>query len=129
MDLSTNGNQPFVYKDYTLVCNGEIYNYPALKTKLESSYTFKSGSDCEVLIPLYEQYGLEILCKYLDAEFALVLYDNKTKQLMAARDPMGIRPMFYGYSKKNIKYVLLPKPKLYLIYVMILCLFHQDIII
>ena len=81
MDLSTNGNQPFVYKDYTLVCNGEIYNYPALKTKLESSYTFKSGSDCEVLIPLYEQYGLEILCKYLDAEFALVLYDNKTKQL------------------------------------------------
>ena len=51
MDLSTNGNQPFVYKDYTLVCNGEIYNYPALKTKLESSYTFKSGSDCEVLIP------------------------------------------------------------------------------
>lgn len=101
MDLSTNGNQPFVYKDYTLVCNGEIYNYPALKTKLESSYTFKSGSDCEVLIPLYEQYGLEILCKYLDAEFALVLYDNKTKQLMAARDPMGIRPMFYGYSKKE----------------------------
>ena len=74
MDLSTNGNQPFVYKDYTLVCNGEIYNYPALKTKLESSYTFKSGSDCEVLIPLYEQYGLEILCKYLDAEFALVLF-------------------------------------------------------
>ena len=101
MDLSTNGNQPFVYKDYTLVCNGEIYNYPALKTKLESSYTFKSGSDCEVLIPLYEQYGLEILCKYLDAEFALVLYDNKTKQLMAARDPMAIRPMFYGYSKKE----------------------------
>lgn len=101
MDLSTNGNQPFVYKDYTLVCNGEIYNYPALKPKLESSYTFKSGSDCEVLIPLYEQYGLEILCKYLDAEFALVLYDNKTKQLMAARDPMGIRPMFYGYSKKE----------------------------
>lgn len=78
-----------------LYVNGEIYNYPALKTKLESSYTFKSGSDCEVLIPLYEQYGLEILCKYLDAEFALVLYDNKTKQLMAARDPMGIRPMFY----------------------------------
>lgn len=53
------------------------------------------------MIPLYEQYGLEILCKYLDAEFALVLYDNKTKQLMAARDPMGIRPMFYGYSKKE----------------------------
>lgn len=101
MDLSTNGNQPFVYKDCTLVCNGEIYNYPELKNKLSKEYTFKSGSDCEVLIPLYDQYGIEILCKYLDAEFAMVLYDAKTKQLMAARDPMGIRPMFYGYSKKE----------------------------
>lgn len=101
MDLSTNGNQPFVYKDCTLVCNGEIYNYPELKNKLSKEYTFKSGSDCEVLIPLYNQYGIEILCKYLDAEFAMVLYDAKTKQLMAARDPMGIRPMFYGYSKKE----------------------------
>lgn len=101
MDLSTNGNQPFVYKDCTLACNGEIYNYPELKNKLSKEYTFKSGSDCEVLIPLYDQYGIEILCKYLDAEFAMVLYDTKTKQLIAARDPMGIRPMFYGYSKKE----------------------------
>lgn len=99
MDLSTNGNQPFVYKDCVLVCNGEIYNYPDLKKKLETEYTFKSGSDCEVLIPLYDKYGIEITCKFLDAEFALVLYDTKTKKLMAARDPMGIRPMFYGYSK------------------------------
>ena len=71
MDLSTNGNQPFVYKDCTLVCNGEIYNYPELKNKLSKEYTFKSGSDCEVLIPLYDQYGIEILCKYLDAEFMI----------------------------------------------------------
>lgn len=101
MDLSTNGNQPFVYKDCVLVCNGEIYNYPDLKKKLETEYTFKSGSDCEVLIPLYDKYGLDITCKFLDAEFAMVLYDTKTKQMMAARDPMGIRPMFYGYSKNN----------------------------
>lgn len=99
MDLSTNGNQPFVYKDCVLVCNGEIYNYPDLKKKLSTEYNFKSGSDCEVLIPLYDKYGIEITCKFLDAEFALVLYDTKTKKLMAARDPMGIRPMFYGYSK------------------------------
>ena len=99
MDLSTNGNQPFVYKDCVLVCNGEIYNYPDLKKKLSTEYNFKSGSDCEVLIPLYDKYGIEITCKILDAEFALVLYDTKTKKLMAARDPMGIRPMFYGYSK------------------------------
>lgn len=99
MDLSTNGNQPFVYKDCVLVCNGEIYNYPDLKKKLEKEYTFKSGSDCEVLIPLYDKYGIDITCKFLDAEFAMVLYDTKTNKMMAARDPMGIRPMFYGYSK------------------------------
>ena len=103
MDLSTNGNQPFVYKDCVLVCNGEIYNYPDLKQKLDSEYSFKSGSDCEVLIPLYDKYGIDIACKFLDAEFAMVLYDTKTNQMMAARDPMGIRPMFYGYSKNEHK--------------------------
>ena len=101
MDLSSKGNQPFVYKDCVLVCNGEIYNYPILKKELENEYTFKSGSDCEVLIPLYDKYGIEILCKFLDAEFAMVLYDVKEKKIMAARDPMGIRPMFYGYSKTS----------------------------
>lgn len=103
MDLSTNGNQPFAYKDCVLLCNGEIYNYPALKTKLSKQYTFKSGSDCEVLIPLYDQYGIDITCKYLDGEFAFVLYDSKTSQIIAARDPMGIRPMFYGFSKREHK--------------------------
>jgi asparagine synthase (glutamine-hydrolysing) len=99
MDLSSKGNQPFIYKQYELVCNGEIYNYPQLKASLEKDYAFTSSSDCEVLIPLYEKYGMEILCQFLDAEFAMVLYDGKTKSLMAARDPIGIRPMFYGYTK------------------------------
>ena len=103
MDLSSKGNQPFAYKDCILVCNGEIYNYPDLKIMLEKEYTFKSGSDCEILIPLYKKYGLEIMCKFLDAEFALVIYDNEKKEIMAARDPMGIRPMFYGYSKVDGK--------------------------
>ena len=103
MDLSSKGNQPFAYKDCVLVCNGEIYNYPDLKIMLEKEYTFKSGSDCEILIPLYKKYGLEIMCKFLDAEFALVIYDNEKKEIMAARDPMGIRPMFYGYSKVDGK--------------------------
>lgn len=102
MDLSPKGMQPFMYDDCILVCNGEIYNYPMLKKKL-NNYSFKSQSDCEVLIPLYKKYGIEIMTKYLDGEFAFVLYDNQTKVTMAARDPMGIRPMFYGYSKKEHK--------------------------
>ena len=103
MDLSSNGNQPFKLDSFEVVCNGEIYNYPKLKELLSSSYTFKSGSDCEVLIPLYRKYGLEIMCKMLDAEFVFVLYDADSKSLMAARDPLGIRPMFYGYSKNDGK--------------------------
>lgn len=103
MDLSSNGNQPFVDHNVQLVCNGEIYNYPKLKELLKDEHQFTSSSDCEVLAPLYRKFGLEILCKYLDAEFALVLYDKDTGSLMAARDPMGIRPMFYGFTKKEKK--------------------------
>lgn len=103
MDLSAKGNQPFYSHDCELVCNGEIYNYPVLKKMLSSEYDFKSSSDCEVLIPLYHKFGIDTLCKFLDAEFALVLYDSSTNSLMAARDPMGIRPMFYGYTKEGHK--------------------------
>lgn len=99
MDLSPKGMQPFEYDDCVLVCNGEIYNYPMLKKNLKDDYDFFSGSDCEVLLPLYRKYGLDIMCKYLDGEFALVFYDAKNDKMMAARDPMGIRPMFYGYTK------------------------------
>lgn len=103
MDLSSNGNQPFKHKSCELVCNGEIYNYSSLKELLSSEYKFHSNSDCEVLIPLYYKYGIEIMCKMLDAEFALVLYDSETDSIMAARDPMGIRPMFYGFTKEDNK--------------------------
>lgn len=103
MDLSSNGNQPFKYNSCELVCNGEVYNYQSLKELLSNEYTFHSNSDCEILIPLYYKYGIEIMCKMLDAEFSLVLYDNETNSIMAARDPMGIRPMFYGYTKEDHK--------------------------
>ncbi|MGX8680731.1 MAG: asparagine synthase (glutamine-hydrolyzing), partial [bacterium] len=101
MDPSTKGMQPFVYEDCVLVCNGEIYNYPALKKNLEAAYTCYSGSDCEVLLPLYKKYGIDVLCRFLDAEFAFVLYDQSAHTIMAARDPIGIRPMFYGYTKND----------------------------
>lgn len=97
MDLSADGMQPFQYDGVTLVCNGEIYNYHELEDDLKDDYQFKSTSDCEVLIPLYKKYGMDVMCKMLDAEFALVLYDQTTQQVLAARDPIGIRPMFYGY--------------------------------
>lgn len=93
--------QPFETLDCTLVCNGEIYNYPELKKNLETDYEFTSSSDCEVLIPLYRKYGIETMVKMLDGEFSFVLYDHLSKTIYAARDIIGIRPMFYGFTKKD----------------------------
>ncbi|MDG2954865.1 asparagine synthase B [Bisgaard Taxon 10/6] len=99
MDLSSNGNQPFQHDGIQLICNGEVYNYEQLKAMLQSSYTFHSCSDCEVLIPLYQRVGFEIMMKMLDAEFAVVLVDGG--EIWAGRDPIGIRPMFYGYDQQG----------------------------
>lgn len=101
MDLSAKGNQPFERDGKKLICNGEIYNFLELRELLRDEFEFKSESDCEVLIPLYEKFGFEIMLKMLDAEFALVLFDGETGEIMAGRDPIGIRPMFYGYDKET----------------------------
>jgi asparagine synthase (glutamine-hydrolysing) len=101
MDLSPQGSQPFKSGNGNLlVCNGEIYNYPALKKEC-TKHTFISHSDCEVLLPLYEELGIEKMVKKLDAEYALVIWDEKKQKFMAARDPMGIRPLFYGKTKEG----------------------------
>ena len=97
MGLTPDGMQPFELDGSYVVCNGEIYGFEKLKEKLSSKYTFKSGSDCEILLPMYFEYGTEMF-KMLDAEFALIIYDGKKKKYIAARDPIGIRPLYYSYS-------------------------------
>ncbi len=97
MGLNENGMQPFGLDGNWVVCNGEIYGFRKLKKELtEKGYTFKSESDCELLLPLYREYGTEMF-RMLDAEFAMILFDAKTGHLVAARDPIGIRPLYYGY--------------------------------
>ena len=98
MGLDESGMQPFSLDGNYLVCNGEIYGFRKIKKELESEYTFKSESDCEILLPMYEKYGLSMFEK-LDAEFALILFDGRTKEYIAARDPIGIRPLFYAVGK------------------------------
>ena len=98
MGLTEAGMQPFTLGGDAVVCNGEIYGFRRLRRELEErGYSFRSGSDCELLLPLYREYGLAMFAR-LDAEFALVLYDAKTDSLIAARDPIGIRPLYYGYD-------------------------------
>ncbi len=76
MGLSPEGMQPFEQEGSWVVCNGEVYGFRRLKEELaQRGYTFKSGSDCEVLLPLWREYGCEMFA-HLDAEFACVLYDG-----------------------------------------------------
>ena len=101
MDLSPQGAQPFKSSSGNMVvCNGEVYNYLQLKAQC-LGHQFISNSDCEVLLPLYETFGIQGLVEKLDAEFALVIWDNALGKIVAARDPMGIRPLFYGKTKED----------------------------
>ena len=102
MGLTEAGMQPFELDGNYVVCNGEIYGFETLRKELiRKGYSFKSDSDCEILLPLYKEYGTEMF-KMLDAEFALILYDKKTNEYIAARDPIGIRPLHYGYDKNGV---------------------------
>ncbi|CVH74376.1 Asparagine synthetase B [glutamine-hydrolyzing] [Clostridiales bacterium CHKCI006] len=102
MGLDERGMQPFQMDENVVVCNGEIYGFRALKTELElKGYHFVGDSDCELLLPLYDQLGVEMF-QSLDAEFALILYDGKRHAWVAARDPLGIRPLFYGYDQTGV---------------------------
>ena len=109
MGLHEEGMQPFELNDKYLVCNGEIYGFRPIKEELKKDYTFVSDSDCEILLPLYEKHGVNMF-RELDAEYALIIYDKKTKEFIAARDPIGIRPLYYGYTKSG-KIAFASEPK------------------
>ncbi len=99
MGLNECGMQPFELGGSYVVCNGELYGFRPVKKELQKKgYAFRGDSDCELILPLYREFGLSMFEK-LDAEFAMVIYDAEKNSLIAARDPIGIRPLFYGYTK------------------------------
>jgi len=104
LDLSPNGRQPMGNEDGTVkaVINGEIYNYKSLQVTLrQKGHVFRSESDSEVVIHAYEEYGLPFITK-LQGMFALALYDIKTETLVLARDPTGIKPLYYQSDGRDL---------------------------
>ncbi len=101
MGMTEEGMQPFQLDGNYVVCNGELYGYEKIKADLISKgYAFSSGSDCEILLPMYREYGTAMFAM-LDAEYALILFDGASQKYIAARDPIGIRPLFYGYDRNG----------------------------
>lgn len=92
------GRQPFETKRLLVMCNGEIYNYKDLKK--QNPYPYTSQSDCEVILPLYENHGADFLTQ-LNGMFAIALWDKKKGQVVLARDRLGIKPLFYTVTKKG----------------------------
>ena len=101
MGIDERGMQPFLHDGRYSITNGEIYGFRKLRKQLEAEgWTFSSGSDCETVLYLYEKYH-EAMFALLDAEFATVIYDRK-HGFIAARDPIGIRPLFYGHDRDGM---------------------------
>ena len=107
IDLSPEGNQPLANEDGTIVavCNGEIYNYRELSSELRLvGHRFRSRSDSETLVHGYEEWGIEGLLTRLRGMFAFVLYDQRRAVCYAARDRMGIKPLYYTASGGGVAF-------------------------
>jgi len=98
--LDKKSDQPLKYNNIVLICNGEIYNFKNLY-KLMNIRPI-SNSDCEVIIHLYEKYGIEYTINSLDGVFAFVLIDYNINKVFVGRDHYGVRPLFYLSEKNNM---------------------------
>ncbi|MFT5815319.1 MAG: asparagine synthase (glutamine-hydrolyzing), partial [Psychroserpens sp.] len=101
-----NGAQPLYNTDKTkaLAVNGEIYNHKALATQHTPDYTFQTASDCEIIIPMFEEFGSDFVDK-LQGMFAFCLYNEADNSYLIARDHMGIIPLYTGYDTEGNFYV------------------------
>lgn len=109
IDLTEHAKQPIASSDGSciLVCNGEIYNYKELRHSLDG-YNFKSESDVEVILPLYQKFGVKCL-SLLTGMFAFALWDRRFKTLFLARDRVGEKPLFYSVNNGCFAFSSEPK--------------------
>ncbi len=101
LDLSSAGSQPMSTRDgrYTITYNGEVFNFRELKNELENNgYEFYSQTDTEVVVQAYAHWGIKSLDRF-NGMYALAIWDNKTNELVIARDRYGIKPLYYVHSE------------------------------
>ncbi|AUI81866.1 asparagine synthase B [Alteromonas macleodii] len=105
VDVDT-GAQPLISQNdkQILAVNGEIYNHKQLAANLDESYPFKTRSDCEVILPLFQQKGIDFIDE-LEGMFAFILYDEEQDAYLIARDHIGIIPLYTGYDEHGNFYV------------------------
>ncbi|WP_440938013.1 asparagine synthase (glutamine-hydrolyzing) [Candidatus Pelagibacter sp.] len=100
IDLNDRSNQPFIFENFKLIFNGEIYNYLELKKKLKKKYIFKTDSDTEVLARAYQEYG-ENCVNYFEGMWAFAIWDERKKELFLSRDPFGEKPLYYYFNSSG----------------------------
>ena len=104
-DTSNHGNQPLETEDTILICNGEIYNHKQLETEYNYTDKLQGHSDCEVIIHMYEDWGIEETLYHLDGVYSFVLIDKKRSEVHVARDKYGVRPMFYTHDTNTKEFL------------------------
>lgn len=102
----TSGRQPLFSPDgkQILAVNGEIYNHQKIRQRFAGKYDFQTGSDCEVILPLYREKGIGFL-EDLSGIFAFALYDEEKDDFLIARDPIGVIPLYIGFDSDGKVYV------------------------
>ena len=106
------GNQPLYSKDrkLSLAINGEIYNHKELRTQMRDQTPFRTESDCEVIVHLYDEVGTDVASR-LDGDFAFVILDSATGELYAARDPIGVNSMCAARCLRRRTAPVPPRPR------------------
>jgi asparagine synthase (glutamine-hydrolysing) len=103
IDPTPESNQPFIDGEQVLVFNGEIYNYQILKDKLiRKNISFKTSGDTEVIIKLYQNFGIKKTLEMIEGMYAFCIYDKKFNKVFLARDKFGIKPLLYYVNKEDL---------------------------
>lgn len=108
-DLSIAGHQPFFYSDYTIIFNGEVYNFPELKEQLlAEGYPFNTSTDTEVIVAAYQHWGTKCFEKF-NGMWAIVMYNFKSGEVLVSNDRFGVKPLYYQMDTEG--FILMSEPK------------------